>query len=293
MAEASWECRKHQQRFTEGDQVWLEGQNIHTSHPTAKLAPKRYGPFPITKVLGPVTYQLHLSEQWSIHLVFHVDLLTPYKEMEFHGRNFERLLLDLINGEEEYEVEHIVDSRRFGCGHQVQYLVHWKGYLESDDQWILWSDLTAPELLADFQRENPDAVVHIRTSRSNEEMPTPTIPPTSLPPILHNFVYMSNGSAPLPTSSALTQGRYLDLYDMVAAEVSNNTASSAIIQRIMAITVAAATSGTPAASSGEEDDDNRDEGVFADTHSGPDNDGMVLAGTSAQSAGGNAMDPTR
>src|SRR6266404_1931298 len=79
-AEASWERRAHRQRFQKGEQVWLEGRNIHTSHPTAKLAPKRYGPFPITKVLGPVTYQLRLPEQWNIHPVFHVDLLTPYKE---------------------------------------------------------------------------------------------------------------------------------------------------------------------------------------------------------------------
>ncbi len=151
MAEASWEQRKHQQRFKEGNQVWLEGQHIHTSHPTTKLAPKQYSPFPITKILGPVMYQLRLPEQWSIHLVFHMDLLTPYKEMEFHGHNFERPLPDLIDGEEEYEVERIINSRRFGCGRQVQYLVHWKGYLESDDQWILWMDLNAPELLAEFQ----------------------------------------------------------------------------------------------------------------------------------------------
>src|SRR5882762_1792246 len=103
-------------------------------------------------------YQHHLPEQWSIHPVFHVDLLTPYKEMEFHGRNFERPLPDLIDGEEEYEVEHIVDSRHFGHGHQVQYLVHWKGYPKSDDQWIPWSNLKAPELIAEFQQENPDVV---------------------------------------------------------------------------------------------------------------------------------------
>ncbi len=150
-AKASWEQRKHQQQFKEGDQVWLEGRNIHTSHPTAKLAPKQYGPFPITKVLGPVTYQLCLSEQWSIHLVFHVDLLIPYKETEFHGHNFERPLSDLIDGKEEYEVEHITNSRCFGRGCQVQYLVHWKGYPESDDQWIPWTDLKAPELLVEFQ----------------------------------------------------------------------------------------------------------------------------------------------
>src|SRR6266404_4513402 len=202
-AEASWERRAHHQRFKEGEQVWLEGRNIHTSHPTAKLAPKRYGPFPITKVLGPVTYQLRLPEQWNIHPVFHVDLLTPYKETEFHGCNFERPLPDIVEGEEEYEVERILDSRRFGRGHQVQYLVHWKGYPSSDDQWILWSDLNAPELLAEFQQENPDAVVHIRIGQSEGTTParaTP-LPPTSLSPHLANFIYMSDN---VPTRRNVT-----------------------------------------------------------------------------------------
>ncbi len=83
--------------------------------------------------------------------MFHADLLTPYKETEFHGHNFEQPLPDLIDGDEEYEVEHILDSRCFGHGRQVQYLVHWKGYPTSDNQWIPWSDLNAPELLAEFQ----------------------------------------------------------------------------------------------------------------------------------------------
>jgi len=78
-----------------------------------------------------------------------VDLLTSYKETEFHGCNFKRPLPDLIDGEEEYKVERIVDSRCFGRGRQVQYLVKWKGYPESDNQWIKWQDLKAPELIVD------------------------------------------------------------------------------------------------------------------------------------------------
>jgi len=172
--------------------------------------------------------------------VFHVDLLTPYKETEFHGRNFERPLPDLIDGEEEYEVERIINSRRFGCGRQVQYLVHWKGYPEADDQWILWSDLNAPELLAEFQRENPDAVVHIRTGQSDEERTPFLLPPTSLPLTLHKFVYMSNGSASFPQGSVQGQGSVLSLYEAAAVEVGDDTAGSAIIRHIVVITQAAA-----------------------------------------------------
>ena len=33
--------------FKPGDLVWLEGTNITTTHPKAKLAPKRHGPFKV------------------------------------------------------------------------------------------------------------------------------------------------------------------------------------------------------------------------------------------------------
>jgi len=42
-------------RFKENDLVWLEGANITTTHPKAKLAPKQHGPF---KVLVAYCYDL-------------------------------------------------------------------------------------------------------------------------------------------------------------------------------------------------------------------------------------------
>ena len=68
-----------------GDKVWLEGRNLTTTHPTAKLAPRRYGPFPITRVISHTSYQLALPPQWKIHNVFHATLLTPYKETTLNG----------------------------------------------------------------------------------------------------------------------------------------------------------------------------------------------------------------
>jgi len=89
----------------------------------------------------------------KIHDVFHVDLLLPYKEMEAYGTPF-TCPPPIINSEEEYKVKAILDARRKGRGHQLQYLVHWKGYPHSDDSWIASKDLHAPELLAEFMHSN-------------------------------------------------------------------------------------------------------------------------------------------
>jgi hypothetical protein len=41
----------------------------------------------------------------KLHDVFHIDLLLPYKEMEEYSPVYMRPPLDLIEGEQEYEVE--------------------------------------------------------------------------------------------------------------------------------------------------------------------------------------------
>ena len=67
-----------EERFKEGDQVWLEASNLKLPYHTPKLAPRRQGPFHIIKVISPVAYQLALPLSWGIHDVFHASLLLPY-----------------------------------------------------------------------------------------------------------------------------------------------------------------------------------------------------------------------
>ena len=71
-----------------GQRVWLKATNLKMTHPTAKLAPKRYGPFEITKIISPIVYQLKLPDAWNIHNVFHASLLSPYNETKMHGPNY-------------------------------------------------------------------------------------------------------------------------------------------------------------------------------------------------------------
>ena len=86
--------------------------------------------------MSPVNYRLELPTQWSIHPVFHIDLLTQYRETITHGANYQRPPPDLVDNAEEYEVEKILDSRLFGRRWRLQYLVKWKGYPDSDNMWV-------------------------------------------------------------------------------------------------------------------------------------------------------------
>src|SRR5260370_236916 len=62
--------------FKEGEKVWLDAKNLHTTHPTHKLRAKRYGPFQIVKKLSDVTYQVNLPPSWKIHNIFHTSYVT-------------------------------------------------------------------------------------------------------------------------------------------------------------------------------------------------------------------------
>ena len=144
--------------YQKGDMVWLEGVNLRTHYPTSKLAPKRYGPFPIKKVLSQVSYELDLPSRWKIHPVIHANLLTPYKETVLHGPNFTRPLPELIDGEEEYEVEQVLDSRRQGRGRKLHFLIKWKGFPMSDSTWEPRENLThSQSAITDFYRLHPNA----------------------------------------------------------------------------------------------------------------------------------------
>ena len=71
----------------------------------------------------------------KIHNVFHVDLLTPYIKTQAYGENYPQPPPEIINGEEEYKVELIIDDCyiRQGRKRKRQFLVKWKGYPRSEN----------------------------------------------------------------------------------------------------------------------------------------------------------------
>ena len=75
-----------------------------------------------------------------IYNVFNEDLLIRCKEPQYQGQYVDPALLSDIINEEEYEVEEIRKHWKKGRG--TQYLVHWKGYGNKHDQWIVKTRLS-------------------------------------------------------------------------------------------------------------------------------------------------------
>ena len=99
--------------FKTGDRVWLEGKNLKLPYQSLKLVPKCHGPFRIKQMVSNVAAQLELPLAWTIHDVFHTGLLTQFKETSQYGDNFPRPPPDIIDGEEEFEVEAIINHHYF------------------------------------------------------------------------------------------------------------------------------------------------------------------------------------
>jgi hypothetical protein len=190
-AQQSWVKHRDTPKYKEGDLVWLEGKNLRINQPTAKLAPRRHGPFKITQVMSNVNYRLELPTQWSIHPVFHIDLLMPYKETIMHGPNFTRPTPELVDGEEEYSVEKILDSRHFGRRRRLQYLVKWEGYPDAENMWVDKDDVFADDKVREFKTSNPDAITHIRRASSAKSLHSP-LPTRAHYLYQHALSYMSS-----------------------------------------------------------------------------------------------------
>ena len=100
-----------------------------------------------------------------------------------HGPNYSRPPPDLVDGEEEFEVEQILDMKQIGRGRKTHYLVKWKGYPTSDNSWEPEKNLNADELIAEFKQSlGPNKTkakrVFIRMGRVTRLNPSPLVSTT-------------------------------------------------------------------------------------------------------------------
>jgi hypothetical protein len=165
--------RYHNQRwmpapeFHPGDKVYLDGTDITTTRPSRKLSHKYLGPFPVVQKVGNNIYRLRIPPSMScIHPVFNVVKLTPASDDPItERRTAPPPPPEIVDGEEEWVVEEILDSKMMN--RKLRYLVKWKdfGIEHNLNSWEPWYNVHAPELVAEFYRKHPGAARHIRTTK--------------------------------------------------------------------------------------------------------------------------------
>ena len=118
--------RKPDLNLKSGDMVWFIPRNDKTTRPSKKLDYKKMGPFKIVKKVGTSSYKLDLLASMRIHNTFHISLLKPYEENKYHLQIQTPSPPIEIDGEPEYELEEIIDSRLYR--NKLQYRAKWTGY---------------------------------------------------------------------------------------------------------------------------------------------------------------------
>ena len=148
--------------YVVGDHVWLSTDNLHLPHASQKLLERWLGPYSIMKLVRTNAVELRLPRSMRIHPVVNISRIKPYHDrlpgqpMSVPGPS--NVTEDR---EEEYEVDYVVDSRY--KGKHLGYLVHWKGWSETDCTWEPVSNLgNADGAVRDFHTSHPSAPRRLR-----------------------------------------------------------------------------------------------------------------------------------
>jgi len=150
--------KKESINYQIGDKVLLDGSNLKIQVPARKLGPKNFGPFEVIEKIGSSAYKLLLPTSWrKVHPVFNEVLLIPYKPPSESNPQLENPPLpEIIDGENEFDVEEILDSRITKKG-LLEYLVSWKGYPVEENTWEPARNVkNSEQLVKEFHSKYPD-----------------------------------------------------------------------------------------------------------------------------------------
>ena len=167
-----------------GDRVFLSTKNIKTSRPCKKLDFKMIGPFEVVGKKG-YAYELKLPVGSRIKNVFHSSLLRRAARDPLPGQELVPAESVIIDDEEEWEVDDILDSRR--SHGRLQYKVKWAGF----DLDLEWYDAengefdNAKEVVSDFHARYPrkpgPQEKPRRRGRPSKQQPSPLVSPYASP----------------------------------------------------------------------------------------------------------------
>lgn len=147
--------RKQASDYQIGDKVWLDLTNIRTMRTNKKLDWKN-AKFTIIEKIGSHSYRLNTPP--GIHNVFHTRLLKPAATDPLESQTTDDIQPDAIEieGDEEHEVEEIMDKRTIkkGRGKKTELLVKWRGYARPS--WEPYDALDNTIALDEYERRQEE-----------------------------------------------------------------------------------------------------------------------------------------
>ncbi len=151
------QANKHRKKinYEIESKMFLNERNIVTARLFKKLDDKMLDSFKVTDSVD-FFYKLKLSDTMRIHDVFHSELLRSVDDDSLPGQKNEFSRSIVVNDENEWKIDDILNSRRYR--RWLQYQVKWKNY-DNDLNWYNADDdefMNAQEMINDF---------HIKYSR--------------------------------------------------------------------------------------------------------------------------------
>jgi len=146
--------RSDVEKYKVGDLVLLSTKDLMyqmVGRRTEKLTKRFVGPYKVKKIISTNAVELELPSTVKIHPVVNVSRIRRYIG-QVEGQKKEQLAPVIIKGEEEWEVEHILNKRKVRG--KDKYLVRWKGFMAELDTWEGRENLkNAQEAIEEFERE--------------------------------------------------------------------------------------------------------------------------------------------
>ena len=121
---------------------------------------KLVGLYLISKIISPNAVELKLPASFRIDVPINVSRLRPYKPPTIPGQQITPQPPIEIEGEPEYIVEEILDSRL--RRNKLDFLVKWEGYTDENNSWEPETNCrNAPRAIRDFYNKYPNALRRI------------------------------------------------------------------------------------------------------------------------------------
>ena len=140
------------------DYVWLDMSDLRTERPSRKLDHKRQGPYKVLAKITEVDFKLELPVSMDIHPIFHVKRLRKAANDPIPGQELPRPEPVILENEEEWEVEDILDVKvgRGRGGRSLLAKATWVGY-PPDNTWYPINDFkNSRDILQEFYLAHPN-----------------------------------------------------------------------------------------------------------------------------------------